>query len=62
MIHLIKAFGRDEQGQDLIKYSLVIAMIALCCTAIILGTGMALPVVGVTADGTLVNAGNYSAS
>lgn len=62
MIHFIKAFVREEQGQDLIEYSLLIAMIALSCTAIMLGTGNTIPGVWVTADATLVNAATYSAS
>jgi Flp pilus assembly pilin Flp len=62
MIQLIKEFACDEQGQDLIEYSLLIAFVALSCTAVMFGTGKTLPGVWVTANTTLVNAGAYAAS
>jgi Flp pilus assembly pilin Flp len=57
MIQVVKAFARDEQGQDLIEYSLLIAFVALSCTAVMFSTGKTLPGVWVTANSTLVTAG-----
>lgn len=62
MIGSIQEFIRDEQGQDLIEYSLLIAMIALACVAVMLGTGRTVPGVWVSAGNMLTNANTYSAS
>jgi pilus assembly protein Flp/PilA len=40
----VKSFVRDEEGQDLVEYAMLVALIALVC------------VVGVTAAGSSVNA------
>ena len=39
MRHLAYEWLKDERGQDLIEYSLLIAFIALASAAIFLGTG-----------------------
>jgi Flp pilus assembly pilin Flp len=62
MIELIRSFGQDERGQDLIEYSLLIAFVALSCTAIMIATGRTVPGVWASADTMLANANTYSAS
>jgi Flp pilus assembly pilin Flp len=39
MRHLVYEWLKDERGQDLIEYSLLIAFIALASAAIFLGAG-----------------------
>jgi pilus assembly protein Flp/PilA len=39
----VQSFVRDEEGQDLVEYAMLVALIALVC------------VIGVTAAGTSVN-------
>jgi Flp pilus assembly pilin Flp len=36
---LLKNFWRDEQGQDLIEYTLLMAFVALASAALFLGAG-----------------------
>jgi pilus assembly protein Flp/PilA len=44
LITRMQSFGRDDEGQDLVEYAMLVALIALVC------------VIGVTAAGTSVNA------
>jgi pilus assembly protein Flp/PilA len=44
MITYLRSFARNEEGQDLVEYAMLVALIALVC------------VIGVTAAGTSVNA------
>jgi Flp pilus assembly pilin Flp len=37
--HILKRFLRDEQGQDLIEYTLLMAFVALASAAIFIGAG-----------------------
>jgi len=39
MTNFVKNFIRDEQGQDLIEYTLLIAFVALASAALMIGTG-----------------------
>ena len=43
MLNLVKSFARNEEGQDLLEYALLVALIALVA------------IVAVTAAGTAVN-------
>jgi pilus assembly protein Flp/PilA len=43
LMNRLQSFVRDEQGQDLVEYAMLVALIALICVA------------GVTAAGTSVN-------
>jgi pilus assembly protein Flp/PilA len=43
LISYLRSFVREEEGQDLVEYAMLVALIALVC------------VVGVTAAGTSVN-------
>ena len=36
---IIKSFLRDEQGQDLIEYTLLLAFVALASAALFIGAG-----------------------
>ena len=38
-MHVFSAFLRDEQGQDLIEYTLLMAFVALASAALFLGAG-----------------------
>jgi pilus assembly protein Flp/PilA len=44
LVTYLKSFVREEEGQDLVEYAMLVALIALVC------------VIGVTAAGTSVNA------
>jgi Flp pilus assembly pilin Flp len=39
MKHLLKNFINDEQGQDLIEYTLLMAFVALASAALFIGAG-----------------------
>ena len=55
-------FIRDEQGQDLIEYTLLLAFVALASAAVFIGTGGSISGIWGTANGTLSNANGYAAS
>lgn len=42
MIGLVKKFGRDESGQDLIEYALIAALIAVASIAAMSGLATAI--------------------
>jgi len=35
----VRSFAKDEAGQDLLEYALLVALIALVCVAVITSTG-----------------------
>jgi Flp pilus assembly pilin Flp len=37
--HMLKSFIQDEQGQDLIEYTLLMAFVALASAALFIGAG-----------------------
>ena len=37
--HILKTFARDEEGQDLIEYALLVALISLVCVVALTGAG-----------------------
>ena len=39
MLSFVKIFWKDEQGQDLIEYTLLMAFVALASAALFLGAG-----------------------
>ena len=39
MNHLLKTFVKEEQGQDLIEYTLLMAFVALASAALFIGAG-----------------------
>jgi Flp pilus assembly pilin Flp len=39
MKHMLKTFVKEEQGQDLIEYTLLMAFVALASAALFIGAG-----------------------
>jgi Flp pilus assembly pilin Flp len=54
-------FLRDEQGQDLIEYTLLLAFVALASAALFIGAGSAVSGIWTTAN-TKLGAANAAAS
>ena len=57
----LRNFWKDEQGQDLIEYSLLMAFVALASAALFLGAGKSITGIWSTTNSQLV-AANSSAS
>jgi Flp pilus assembly pilin Flp len=55
-------FLNDEQGQDLIEYTLLIAFVALASAAVFIGSGTSISGIWSTANTTLLNANSIAAS
>ena len=51
-------FCKDEQGQDLIEYTLLIAFVALASAALFIGAGGSIKTIWTTANTQLANAAN----
>lgn len=51
-MNLLKNFWRDEQGQDMIEYSLLLAIICLASAALFLNLGTSL--VGIWTNANLI--------
>ena len=58
---VIKSFLRDEQGQDLIEYTLLLAFVALASAALFIGAGNSVSGIWSVTNSQLVVA-NTSAS
>jgi len=58
---LLASFWRDDQGQDLIEYTLLIAFVALSSAALFIGVGGSVQGIWSTTNSQLV-AANASAS
>ena len=56
MYNLVKQFIRDESGQDLLEYTLLLAFLALASTAIFSGAGSSTNTVWKDAKNVLSNA------
>jgi Flp pilus assembly pilin Flp len=56
MKNLVQAFLRDEQGQDLIEYTLLMAFVALASAAIFVSTGSSISAIWGTTNTQLSNA------
>ena len=61
MMQLIKNFLADENGQDLIEYTLLMAFVALASAALFLGAGGSISGIWSSSNSQLV-AANTSAS
>jgi Flp pilus assembly pilin Flp len=57
----VQAFWHDEQGQDLIEYTLLMAFVALASAALFMGAGGSISGIWSTSNSQLV-AANTSAS
>jgi len=56
MEKLFVQFLSDEQGQDLIEYTLLMAFVALASAALFIGAGNSINAIWTTANGQLSNA------
>lgn len=61
MRSLLRSFLHDEQGQDLIEYTLLMAFVALASAALFIGTGSSIKNIWTTSNSRLA-AANSSAS
>ncbi len=52
----LKNFLRDEEGQDLIEYTLLLAFVCLAAAALFIGAGKSVNNIWVKANATLSNA------
>ncbi len=62
MIELLKNFWREEEGQDLIEYALLLAFVALAAAAIFIGAGQELAGIWSTTNLVLSNANSVAAT
>lgn len=60
-MRLLRNLWNDEQGQDLIEYTLLMAFVALASAALFLGAGDSIKGIWTTSNSQLVSA-NSSAS
>jgi len=61
MKKFVVRFVRDEQGQDLIEYTLLLAFVCLASAALFISAGSSLKGIWSTANGIITNA-NSAAS
>ncbi len=59
---MLRNFLRDEQGQDLIEYTLLLAFVALASAAIFINAGSSISGIWTTASDQLVNASTSATS
>ena len=62
MTNFLKNFAKDEKGQDLIEYTLLLAFVALASAAIFIGAGNSISGIWQTTNTKLANANTYAAS
>jgi Flp pilus assembly pilin Flp len=60
MKQLIVRFVRDEQGQDLIEYTLLLAFVCLASAALFIGAGNTLAGIWSTTNVILINANSLA--
>jgi len=53
-------FLRDEQGQDLVEYTLLLAFVALASAALFINAGGSVNAIWSTANQTLANAADHT--
>ncbi len=58
MITLLRNFWREEEGQDLIEYTLLLAFVALVSASIFIGAGESASGIWTIANSHLDNANN----
>ena len=56
-VNSIKTFVRDEEGQDLIEYALLVALISLVCVVALTDAGTEVNKIFVAIKGKLASAG-----
>jgi Flp pilus assembly pilin Flp len=62
MKYLLTNFARDEQGQDLIEYTLLMAFVALAAAALFIGAGGSISSIWNSTNTQLSNAALSAAS
>ncbi len=62
MKHLLDTFWYEEEGQDMVEYSLLLAFIALAAIGLLTGMKAQLSTLWGTINATLVNANTAAAS
>jgi Flp pilus assembly pilin Flp len=60
MMELLKSFWREDEGQDLIEYALLLAFVALAAAAIFIGAGQMLSGIWSTTNTVLSNANSVA--
>ena len=58
----LRTFWKDEQGQDLIEYTLLMAFVALASAALFLGAGGQISKIWTISNQQLTNAANNAQS
>jgi Flp pilus assembly pilin Flp len=53
---LLRTFIADDQGQDLVEYTLLLAFVCLASAALFIGAGLSLAGIWTTTNTVLVNA------
>jgi Flp pilus assembly pilin Flp len=61
-MHMFTKLIKDEAGQDLIEYTLLLAFVALASAALFIGAGQSINGVWTTANTQLANANTAAAS
>ena len=61
MLHLMRKFWRDESGQDLIEYTLLLAFVCLAASTLFVGSGKSVSGIWTVAN-TRLAAANTAAS
>jgi len=56
----VRNFWNDEQGQDLIEYTLLMAFVALASAALFMGAGGSIKTIWTTVNSQLTTAANPS--
>jgi Flp pilus assembly pilin Flp len=59
---MLMNFLRDEQGQDLVEYTLLLAFVALASAALFIGAGSSVSGIWTNANSRLTDAATSSAS
>jgi Flp pilus assembly pilin Flp len=62
MKYILKSFIRDEQGQDLIEYTLLMAFVALASAALFIGAGGSISSIWTSTNTQLSSAAASAAS
>jgi Flp pilus assembly pilin Flp len=62
MNNILKSFLNDDQGQDLIEYTLLLAFVALASAAVFIGAGGSITGIWTGANTQLSNANSVAAS
>jgi Flp pilus assembly pilin Flp len=60
MCQLLRSFWNDEQGQDLIEYTLLMAFVALASAALFLGAGGSISGIWTTTNNQLAAANSQA--